>query len=1164
VFVAALGWGPYARAEDVSASESLDPTRAIHHYGQESWTIQDGLPSNTVRDITQTADGYLWLATHAGLVRFDGERFKTFNTAGSPGMGTDFLTHLLAASDGTLWIGSPGGLVRLREGSFTTFTRADGLAAEVIEGLTEDSRGVVWIAAGGEVHRFESDLLTRVERPAEVAGSWIRSIVEGDGGSLWFGTQRHGLLEWRGGEWRSIESNDGRPQNTLYFMHRDRSEALWLAGSSLEPRKLVRFREGRFEDMGLEGLIRGRVRAMHESRDGTLWLACAGGLLRYREERFELWTPDTESTDNRFLAVFEDREGSLWVGSYGAGLQRFTDGAVTAYAERDGLPGRTMALIEDRDRSVWIGGQTGLYRHENGRFVAVTSVRSQVFAIAVDRDGALWLGTEDALLRYSEGELERTPVDRTVSVLFLDSRGRLLVGQPGAHLQILEDGVLRPVEGLEGKSVRWIDEDASGALWLGTLRSGLARLEAGRVDWLTSADGLSSDSLLAHRRDPAGALWIGTEGGGLNRLYGGAFASYRRTDGLHDDSVWPILDSGDGYLWFGGDRGIWRVARQNLADLDAGIVARLAVEVLGPADGLRNVEGSGIGEPSGLQASDGRLWFTTVRGVAVVDPDRLREPASPPPAILEEVLVDGRRHPIGTGLELAPRDEELELHFTAVDLRDADQLELQYSLEGYDDGWRAAGPTRTARYANLPPGEYRFRARAGRAGVWSESAAELELRVLPDWWQTWWVRALVTVAVVGLLSLAYQTRMRAVARRNRELERQVAERDAARTALETTETTTRGILDSLSAHVCVLDNRGAIMRVNESWRCFGRANGASPELVEGVGLDYLEACRQAATNGGDHARRALAGLGEVTAGTTGLFDLEYPCHGPRDQRWYLMRAVPLGTGEGGVVISHIDITERRLAEEELQTSSRKERQQRAQLAHVQRSSAMGELVGALSHEINQPLTAIRSNARAALRFLEGSEPDLDEIREILEDISDDDRRAAEIVRRLRGMLKKEPTAPEPLSINDLVGESLELLHSESLLKKITVGRELDEAVTPVSADRIQLQQVLVNLIVNGFEALEEVPETRRLLTVRTTAEPDTVRVSIEDTGPGLGGADAERLFQAFETSKATGLGMGLSISRSIVEAHGGRLWAENNPDQGATFHFILPRSGAQE
>jgi len=252
----------------------------------------------------------------------------------------------------------------------------------------------------------------------------------------------------------------------------------------------------------------------------------------------------------------------------------------------------------------------------------------------------------------------------------------------------------------------------------------------------------------------------------------------------------------------------------------------------------------------------------------------------------------------------------------------------------------------------------------------------------------------------------------------------------------------------------------------------------------------------------------------------------------------------------GIRASNRDITERRLAQQESQ-------QLRSELIHASRVAAMGELTAAIAHELSQPLTAVMSNAQAAQRFLKMEKPDLAEVRDILTDIIGDDNRAKEIIQKLRSLLKKSERKFEKINIDEIIQDVMPLLHSDSVIKNVIVKTQFEKDLPHVFGDKIQLQQVLVNLILNGFEAMIDV-DSKELCITTTQKDPDNIMVSIRDSGPGVKVQYIEDLFQPFFTTKANGMGMGLSICRSIIESHGGNVWAKNNPDQGATFYFTIP------
>ena len=356
------------------------------------------------------------------------------------------------------------------------------------------------------------------------------------------------------------------------------------------------------------------------------------------------------------------------------------------------------------------------------------------------------------------------------------------------------------------------------------------------------------------------------------------------------------------------------------------------------------------------------------------------------------------------------------------------------------------------------------------------------------------------------------------------------------------------ILASLSSNVAVLDREGRIITVNDGWMRFARENGGPPEA--GVGASYLEVCRRVPGEDAPVAADVLAGIAAVLNGSKANFVLEYVGRVPGGDRWYTISVVPLHVSKGGAVVSHTEITERKRAELEAQ-------QARQELAHFSRVSTIGELAASLAHELNQPLSGALANARAALRMLEATPPDLVEIRSTLSDIVDDNKRAAEVIRRLRGLLRKGEVRFSGLDLNGLIRDVAKLLSSDAVIRNIAVRLELDPNPLFVSADAVQIQQVVLNLLLNAMEAMTGCAENGRTITVRTENTELAVHVSVQDAGPGLGEGTQDLIFEPFYTTKPSGLGMGLAISKSIIEAHGGRIWATDNATAGATFHFWL-------
>lgn len=356
------------------------------------------------------------------------------------------------------------------------------------------------------------------------------------------------------------------------------------------------------------------------------------------------------------------------------------------------------------------------------------------------------------------------------------------------------------------------------------------------------------------------------------------------------------------------------------------------------------------------------------------------------------------------------------------------------------------------------------------------------------------------------------------------------------------------ILGSLYGRVATLDATGAIIAVNESWTAAVKELGADPARTS-VGANYLDVCRNA---GGDlDAQKALAAITAVLEGRTPRVTFEYAFHGATSQQWFEVAVEPLRRPEGGVVVSHIEITSRRRAEEE-------SRLQRHELAHALRLNTLGQLVASMSHEMNQPLAAILSAAQAARRLLGTSEPERDEVlHAALDYIVEDSKRAAQVIRRLRALFKNEHVERTAVRMNDIVMEAAGLVRGEAERRQVTIRFELAERVPVVMADVIQLQQVVLNVVINGIEAMAAADEPREMLVTTLEREPGLLVLRVRDTGVGVPPEQLDKIFEPFVTTKPEGLGMGLSISRSIVEAHGGRMWASTNAERGLTVHVEL-------
>jgi signal transduction histidine kinase len=482
-------------------------------------------------------------------------------------------------------------------------------------------------------------------------------------------------------------------------------------------------------------------------------------LNRFKDRKFITYTTKEALSDDWVYSVCEDREGSLWVGTR-SGLNLFKNGKFTHYTTKDGLSGDIVwAIYQDREGNLWVGTEHGgLNRFKDGKFTTYTTKdglsHNWVTAIYEDREGGLWIGTDG-------GGLNRFKDGRFISYTRKD--------------------------GLSHDSVTAIYEDREGSFWIGT-QGGLTRLKDGKFTHYATERGLPSSKVNAFYEDREASLWIGTRGDGLIRLKDGKFTTYTTKEGLFDNVVTQIFEDGRGNLWMGSFRGIFRVNKKEFDDLDQGKIRAVTSVVYGKADGMKSLE-CNSGQPPGWKSKDGRLWFPTVKGVVMVDPDNMN--MLPPPVVIEQVIID--KNPIDPRqrAELPPGKGELEFHYTGLSFLDPKKVKFKYRLEGYDEDWVDAGTRRVAYYTNIPPGEYRFRVIAcNNDGVWNETGAAVEFYLQPHWYETIGFYALLTLGIIGLaIGLTrgfHKHHIRQLEERKRELETLVDERTKELQALNET------------------------------------------------------------------------------------------------------------------------------------------------------------------------------------------------------------------------------------------------------------------------------------------------------------------------------------------------------------------------------------------
>jgi ligand-binding sensor domain-containing protein len=761
----------------VEPARALDPERAVAQYAFRTWSKRDGLPGSWVSAILPSRPGYLWAATQEGLVRFDGTHFTVFTRGNSPGLPSDNIRALHAAKDGRIFVATSRGLA-VGDAQTGSFVPVPGLPAAPVVSIDEDGTGVLWALTADAAWRVEGGRATILEglRHQQGENRALRGIASG---GFWVATNRGLIRIDPGGAPTTFTVGDGLPSNDVLSVLVDRDGVVW-AGTGQGVARLSN--GGAFEPVAAS---MGHVtEALVQDRDGNVWAGTRDGLQRLAGGRAELIGRAEGLPDEHTRALAEDADGNLWIGTEAGGLTRVRNGRATVYGTGQGLRHNVIwSVTESHDGSIWVGTDGGgLNRLREGRGLLATTepdfAHEKVYALLEDRSGRVFFSTEShglCTLASGRARCMSVPDDDLVRCLIEDRHGGIWVSTSGGVYRLGEDG-LRLVPSEDGKRLvaKVLDEGPDGVIWVGT-SSGLARVEGGLVRRVLANGAPHTDDISALHSDPDGTLWIGTLNAGLQRLRGGRLAAVLPSQGLPTAVVLSVLDDGLGRIWLSGG-GIVALARADLEAAADGRGGPLEFAMITEADGLRDQECSGGVQPSAWRGRDGRLWFPTISGVAVVDPQQVHLNTRPLSVLIEGIVADGQMISPDGPIVLPAGTRHLEIRYTAPSFAAPERVRFEHRLEGLEKSFFPAGTDRVAHYSGLGPGHYRFTIRAANEdGVWADRTTSLTFEVRPHFWQTLWFYALCGAALLVGAWATGEWRVRALRLREQELERRVAE-----------------------------------------------------------------------------------------------------------------------------------------------------------------------------------------------------------------------------------------------------------------------------------------------------------------------------------------------------------------------------------------------------
>jgi signal transduction histidine kinase/ligand-binding sensor domain-containing protein len=785
-----LAWRPCAFA--------LDPSLDVSQYAHTAWRIREGFPNGRINAFAQTSDGYLWLGTELGLLRYNGVKVVLWEPPGQS-LPDNYIRSLLVARDGTLWIGTLKGLASWKDGKLMTYKELAGLPADA---LVEDRQGTLWVGTVG----FPNGRLCAIQGGAVEChgedgsfGGWVESLYEDAAGNLW-ATADTGLWRWKPGPPKLYPSRNLSGGNHSLI---ESDDGALLIASRNGIKQLV---DGRIKTYSVPGTRELTAAQFLLDHDGGLWIGIAGrGLVHLHLGKADVFTKAEGLSGDNIYSLFEDREGNVWVATQ-AGLDRFRQLAVTTLDSSEGLSDSLVdAVLADRDGRIWLATLGGLNRLNNGRIVPVSTAargpdsKAAAFmpsGLFQDDRGRIWVSTRDGFGYLDNNQFVRLSgfsPDAAVRSIVQDSAGNIWIAYNRfALFRVSRNDEVEQIPltklGHEDIATALASDSLRGGLWVGFFNGGLVYFEDGQIRAsYTAADGLGEGSVNDLKFSSDGALWASTQGG-LSRLNNGRIATLSSKNGLPCNAVhWSMEDNAQS-VWLYTACGLVRFPRAELdawaAALDGDKNSKQAVRAAVLTDGVTTTTYAVGLTPKVAKSSDGKLWFVTPGGVSVADPSHLPFNELPPPVHVEQITAD---HNVSwqnswgdasSNPRLPALTRDLEIDYAALSFVAPENVRFRYKLEGWDRDWQEVGDRRQAFYSNLPPHNYRFRViAANNSGVWNEAGTFLDFSIAPAYYQTDWFRLSCVMAFMAMLWGLYRLRLRQLAYEfNMSLEARVSER----------------------------------------------------------------------------------------------------------------------------------------------------------------------------------------------------------------------------------------------------------------------------------------------------------------------------------------------------------------------------------------------------
>jgi signal transduction histidine kinase/ligand-binding sensor domain-containing protein len=762
------------------SASALNPSSDISQYAHTAWRIRDGFTDGAIFSIAQTPDGYLWLGTVFGLLRFDGVLAVPWQPPKGEQLPSSFIQKLVVGRDGTLWIGTLKGLASWKDGHLTRYPEGAG---QRVSSMLEDAEGTMWFGVVDPGRLCAVQAAGTHQCYGDGGFGWSADpLYQDHTGNLWVSAET-GLWRWApGAPVRYVLSES--PVKATAMVEGDNGALLMATGlstpfaiqadSAIEG--LKQLESGRLRDYPLAGRAgQFKPTTLFRSRDGSVWIGTPQGLLHVHQGRTDRFAMANGLSGDVVTGIIEDREGDIWVSTQD-GLDRFREVVAPRVSVDEGLSRSLVAGVQSTpDGSVWISTANGLNRWQNGRITLYDKRPAngglpKVDSLGLDDRGRLWAGSRDGVFMFEGGRFRRVPGVPGGNMFSLagDGQGTVWISNNDQGLfEAAPEGTVQSIPWTRighknGASAVFADR-AQGGVWLGFFEGGVTYLKDGQVRASYNvADGLGGGEVNDFQAGADGAVWIATQGG-LSLLKDGHITTLSSTRGLPCDAVHWALEDDAHSVWLYMSCGLVRIARSELEGWMRDSKRAVQTTFFGVSDGMRIRSVAGRYGPKVTRSSDGTMWFLTPDGVGVLDPRHIPFNTIPPPVHIEQIAADRTTYEASSPLRLPSLVRDLEIDYNALSLVAPEKNRFKVKLEGRDRDWEDVGNRRQAFYNDLPPGSYRFRVMAANnSGVWNEAGAALDFSIAPAYYQTAWFRVLAVVSFLSLLWAAHRLRLRVV------------------------------------------------------------------------------------------------------------------------------------------------------------------------------------------------------------------------------------------------------------------------------------------------------------------------------------------------------------------------------------------------------------------